>query len=115
MPQIDRHRERIVPIEFESSEQFQNSAIKNSFKLVLVTSGNAAVSIGDKPWNISSPCVLCLSKYDEVKILNQNRFASKSFYFEPEFLNNAFTFDILKHNSFTHLKDQHDSNLLKPF
>ncbi len=115
MPQPDKYRERIVPIEFEQLELFKISNIEDRFKLVLVTSGNATILVNNSTLNISSPSVVCLSIYDEVKILNSYRFSAKSFSFEPEFLNNYFTFDKLKKNEFIHLKDQHDNNLLKPF
>lgn len=115
MPQNDRHRTRIVPIEFEPNEQFKSIPLKERATLVFVTNGNASIIVNEKTLTLSSPCVICLSHYDKISVLNTHHFSAKSFSFNPIFLNSSLTFESLSENKFTHLEDEHDRNMLMMF
>lgn len=115
MPQNDRHRSRIVPIEFEANEGLESLPLAERVTLVLITNGNATIIINEKTWTISAPCVICISKYDRIIVLNKHNFSAKSFSFNPIFLNSSLTFEALSDNKFMHLEDEHDKNMLMMF
>lgn len=115
MPQKDRHRTRVVPIEFEANEQFEDLPLSERITLVLLTNGNATIRINENTWNLSAPCVLCVSQYNRITLMNSHRLSAKSFSFHPGFLNSSLTFESLENNKFTHLEDEHDRNLLNMF
>jgi len=115
LPQNDRHRTRVVPIEFESNEQLDLLPVAERVTLIFVTDGSASIIINEKPCTLSSPCVLCLSHYDKITVLNKRNFSAKSFRFNPYFLNSSLTFEALSNNNFIHLEDKHDRNMLMMF
>lgn len=115
LPQNDRYRTRIVPIEFNAIEQLESLTLADRVTLVLVTNGNASIIINEKTWTITAPCVMCLSCYDQISVLNTHNFSAKSFSFNPIFLNHSLTFEALVENKFTHLEDEHDRNMLMMF
>lgn len=115
MPQNDRHRPRIVPIEFESNEQFEKLPLSERVTLVLVTNGAASILINERAHALSAPCVLCISQYDHISVLNKHNLSAKSFSFNPVFLNSSLTFEALSDNSFTQMEDEHDRNILMMF
>lgn len=115
MPQKDKYRTRIVQIEFETDEKFKTIPMEDRASLVFVTNGTADVMINKKTWNLSAPCILCLSQYDEVSLLNSHQFSAKSFSFIPTFLNTSLTFEALEENKFTHMEDEHDRNMMMMF
>lgn len=115
MPQNDRHRTRIVPIEFETNEQLISLPIAERVSLILITDGTASIMINQKTWALSAPCVLCISHYDRITMMNKHNFSAKSFSFNPVFLNSNLTFDALSDNQFTDMEDEHDRNILMMF
>jgi len=115
LPQNDRYRTRIVPIEFNSHEQLESLTLSDRVTLVLVTNGNASIIVNEKTWTLSAPRVMCLSCYDQISVLNTHNFSAKSFSFNPIFLNHSLTFEALVENKFTHLEDEHDRNMLMMF
>ncbi|WBW97920.1 helix-turn-helix domain-containing protein [Oceanirhabdus sp. W0125-5] len=115
MPQNDRYRTRIVPIEFEANEQLESLTALDRVTLVFVSNGSATININGKIWSLSASCVLCISKYDSINILNKHKFSAKSFSFNPTFINSSLTFDALSENKFVYLEDEHDRNLLMSF
>lgn len=115
MPQQDRYRERLVPIEFNFNEEFLDNSIEDRLRLVLVTNGDATLQINGKTWAITAPSIISLSIDDDVKMLNKHRFAAKSFIFHPSFLNTNLDFESLKINKFSNIQEQHDRNLLNIF
>jgi AraC-like DNA-binding protein len=115
LPQTDRHRTRVVPIEFNENEQLEFLTLNDRVTLILVTNGNASVNINEKTWTLSAPCVMCLSFYDKISVLNTHSFSAKAFSFNPVFLNHSLTFETLVENKFIHIEDEHDRNMLMMF
>ncbi len=115
MPQNDRHRERIVPIEFESHEPFTNLPYDDRVTLILITHGYIKIKLNENEITITAPSVLMLSPYDRIECIEQDRLAAKSFSFNPIFLNSALTFDALKENAFTDIENEHDRNMMDMF
>jgi AraC-like DNA-binding protein len=115
MPQNDKYRTRIVPIEFETNEHFQAQPLDDRLTLVLVTNGGASVIINEHTWSLSAPCIIALSYKDKLCVLNTHNFSAKSFSFIPTFINSRLTFEALMENNFTTLEEQHDRNILMMF
>lgn len=115
MPQIDRHRERIVPIEFESHETFALLPLKERMTVVLITNGRVELVLNEEPVILTSPSMLLLSPMDRVGLKEKERLAAKAFSFAPQFVNSALTFEALSVNSFLQIEDQHDRNMMNLF
>jgi AraC-like DNA-binding protein len=115
MPQVDRYRTRVVPIEFEANEQLKLLPVPERMTLVLVTNGTAGIMINEKTWTATAPCVISLSQYDRISMLNSHHFSAKSFSFHPVFLNSSLTFEALSDDKFVTMEDQHDRNMLMIF
>lgn len=115
MPQNDRHRPRIVPIEFEAHENFEALPLNERVSIVLITNGKLSLILNEKAVTLTAPCVMLISQYDTIKLIDTNRLAAKSFSFNPIFMNSALTFERLKANDFFELEDEHDRNMMKLF
>lgn len=115
MPQNDRHRERIVPIEFESNETFENQPLKERMTIVLITNGFATLSLNGEAVTLKAPCILLLSPYDQLELTAQNQLSAKSFSFYPTFINSALTFETLLEDHFQEIEDEHDRNMMNLF
>lgn len=115
MPQICRHRTRIVPLEFEILETFENLPLTDHVSIVLVSNGRASFLLNGKAVTLNAPAVLLISHYDTVKLIEATNLAAKSFSFKPTFINSALTFERLKNNDFFELEDEHDRNMMALF
>lgn len=115
MPQNDRHRERIVPIEFESFENFKSLPYAERMTLILVTNGWVKLNFNGNECVTNAPCVLLLSPNDKIEVVDQERLSAKSFAFNPIFLNSKLTFEALEENAFTDIENEHDRNMLNMF
>lgn len=115
MPQNDRHRPRIVPLEFEAYENFEALPLVERVTIVLVSNGKASLLLNEKAVTLTAPCVMLISQYDTVKVIETTRLAAKSFSFKPIFMNSALTFERLKDNDFLELEDEHDHNMISLF
>ncbi len=115
MPQTDRHRPRVVPIEFNKNEDFAEIPRNERVTLILVTSGKAGLMLNESAVTIIAPCALCLSPYDKIELVHQTNLLALSFSFLPTFLNSSLTFEALIDNAFTKLEDEHDRNMLMMF
>lgn len=115
MPQIDRHRERVVPIEFESHDTLGAQPVAERMTLVLITNGSAELILNEEPVILKSPSMLLLSPADTLTLRGQERLAAKSFSFAPQFVNSSLTFEALAVNSFHQIEDQHDRNMMNLF
>lgn len=115
MPQKDRHRERIVPIEFETDETFAEMPADERMTIVLITQGMASFILNGEAVTVNAPCVMLLSCYDSLKIVDKSRLAAKSFSFNPSFINSALTFESLKDDKFSDIEDEHDRNMMNMF
>ena len=115
MPQNDRHRERIVPIEFEANETIKNLPLPERVTLLLITSGKGCITLNEKIISLTAPCMLLISQYDRIELKESSRLAAKSFSFMPTFLNTSLSFERLKLNDFDRMEDEHDRNLMNLF
>lgn len=115
MPQNDRHRPRVVPIEFDADLSLDALPLKERVSLVLVEHGHAGLLINGKAWNLAAPCAVCLSQYDRLALLHTRRITARAFSFDPRFLNSSLSFEALADNRFTALEDEHDRNMLHMF
>lgn len=115
MPQNDRHRTRIVPIEFEAHENFETLPLAERVSIVLITNGKVSLFLNEKAVTLTAPCVILISQYDTIKLIEAIRLAAKSFSFNPIFMNSSLTFDRLKANDFFELEDEHDRNMMNLF
>ena len=115
MPQNDRHRTRIVPIEFESHEEFNTLPREERVTLVLISNGWVSLTLNSQAITLTAPCMLLLSQYDSLKVDACSQLAAKSFSFRPTFVNSSLTFERLKNNDFFELEDEHDRNMIDLF
>ena len=95
MPQQDRHKERLIPIEFDFYDLLETLPKKNRCSIVLVTCGSATIKINGQIHLLQSPCVLCLSQYDTVECIHADHLSAKSFHFDPWFIKACLCFDNL--------------------
>lgn len=115
MPQIDRYRERIVPIEFESHETFESQPLEERMTMVLISNGSGDFILNNEPVILKSPCFILLSPYDTLKLMDSQRLSAKSFSFHPCFVNSSLTFESIRDNHFSQIEDQHDRNMMNLF
>ena len=115
MAQNDRHRPRIVPIEFNATEDFTSLPLKARVTLALISNGKASFDLNGKAVVLTAPCILLLSQYDNIKLVESSQFAAKSFSFDPLFVNSSLTFERLAVNDFWELEDEHDRNMMNMF
>lgn len=90
MPQMDRHKNRHVYIEFVAKEDFTMLPYKERLTIILITSGSMNLKLNDYPIKIVAPTILCLSKDDRVEVLENHKVAAQSFCFHPDFFNTAY-------------------------
>lgn len=115
MPQIDRYRERIVPIEFESHEIFESQPLEERMTIILITNGSGNFILNNEPVILNAPCAMLLSPYDTLKLTDSQRLSAKSFSFNPRFVNSSLTFESLRENQFSQIEDEHDRNMMNLF
>lgn len=87
MPQIDRHKNRTVNIEFVAAEDFNVLPYPERFTLIFVTDGSINGLLNERPIAISAPGVLCLSSDDTMQVFDKYNVFAQSFSFHPDFLN----------------------------
>lgn len=87
MPQVDRHKSRQVPIEFEPNQNLNELHYKNRHTLVLITQGQALGTINDYPIDLKHSSIICLKGHDTLKINHIKNLVASSFSFDPVFLN----------------------------
>ncbi len=115
MPQNDRHRRRVVDIEFEANEDFIALPLKERVSIVLITNGKASFLLNEKAVTLTAPCIMLISQYDNLKFIEGTRLAAKSFSFNPIFMNSSLTFVRLLSDCFIEIEDKHDRNLINMF
>lgn len=115
MPQNDRHRTRIVPIEFEAHVDFKSLPITERVTLALITNGRLSIILNSKALTLTAPCMLLISQYDTLKLVDQTKLAAKAFSFNPVFVNSSLTFPRLSANDFSEMEDEHDCNMMNLF
>ncbi|MCM1187136.1 MAG: AraC family transcriptional regulator [Lachnoclostridium sp.] len=96
MPQQDRHKERIIPIEFTFYDTLDKLPIKERCSIVLITCGFATIKINSSIHRLNSPCAICLSQYDTVELIHCENLSAKSFHFDPQYIKLCLCFDNLE-------------------
>jgi AraC-like DNA-binding protein len=85
MPQYDRHKNRIVDIEFIAAEDFNSLPYSDRFTLIFITSGTIKGILNERPFKISAPAVLCLSNSDKIEAIEKEEAFAQAFCFHPRF------------------------------
>lgn len=96
IPQNDRHRTRLVPIEFEANENFEALPLADRMSVVLISNGKVSLYLNEKAVTLTAPCMMLISQYDSLKMIEAARLAAKSFSFNPAWMNSALTFEAVK-------------------
>ena len=115
MPLQDKHRPRVVQIEFVENESFLSLPYENRLSLVVVSSGKASIIINDMARTINAPCVLLISQKDKFKLLEEYKLKAQTFNFDPLFLSPRISYEALLTQVFSEIDDQHNHNLLRMF
>lgn len=105
MPQNDRHKDRIIPIEFDFFNTLKDLPLNDRCSIVLITCGSATVKINDHFQTLSSPSVLCISKYDSIALINADNLSAKAFHFDPWYIKACLTFENL--DDYIEIDDQY--------
>lgn len=96
MPQQDRYKNRIIPIEFDFYDRLESLPADNRCSIVLITHGSATVNINEFFQTLISPTVMCLSKYDTFSLIHGENLSAKSFHFDPWYIKSCLEFDNLE-------------------
>ncbi len=96
MPQQDRHKKRIIPIEFDFYDNLESLPVQGRCSVVLITCGSATIKINSHIRQLNSPCALCLSQYDTVELIHAENLSAKSFHFDPWYIKACLCFDNLE-------------------
>ena len=96
MPQQDRHKNRMIPIEFDFFDTLQNLPAYERCSIVLFTCGKATININSHFQTISSPSVACVSKYDTFSLISSENLSVKTFHFDPWYIKSCLEFDNLE-------------------
>lgn len=115
MPQNDRHRPRVVPIEFEAHENFKSLPLQERVSIVFISNGKASFILNQKTVTLTAPCIMMVSQNDILKLIEGHNMAAKSFSFNPIFLNSVLTFERLQKNDFVEMEAEHDRNMMNLF
>lgn len=84
MSQIDRHKKRIVQIDFYSHQKLRELSLSKKYTLVLITENEALGVLNGYPIQLKAPCVLCLQDNDDLKV--DSEINASIFCFAPIFL-----------------------------
>lgn len=85
MSQKDRYRDRILELDFEANECFEQLPYSDRFSLVLVTDGTATALLNNKAVEITAPCILCLSAEDSLTVNRSEHIAAQTLSFSTDF------------------------------
>ncbi|MFF2090897.1 helix-turn-helix domain-containing protein [Paenibacillus sp. NPDC058174] len=89
MPQVDRHKERIVNIEFAAVEDFSSLPYPERSTMIFITSGSIKGILNQRPILISAPGVLCLAEDVQWQLVEKINVCAQSFRFHSEFLSSV--------------------------
>lgn len=87
MPQYDRHKNRIVSIEFVAAEEFSCLPYPERFTLVFITDGSISGILNERPIKITAPGILCLRGEDAIQVTEKHNVFAQTFCFHTAFLN----------------------------
>ena len=112
MPLFDRHKNRIVNIEFGFSENMDMLPYHEGYAIVFITNGSASGILNERQVKITAPCILCISKDDIIKITKRDNISAQSFRFDSDFLKSTRVSD-LKDSISTQLRIETGLSLFK--
>lgn len=96
MPQQDRHKDRIIPLEFDFYDTMTALPKGDRCSVVLITCGSATIKINNCIRLLNSPCVMCISHYDEIELIRAENLSAKSFHFDPWYIKSCLCFENLE-------------------
>lgn len=115
MPQIDRHRNRNIPIEFVFFDTLTSLPYEDRISIILISSGSATLKINEQIIVVKSPSVLCISKYDSIGLINSKHLSAKTFSFDPWYIKACLTFENLNANIKIDTAQEHNRQMLYLF
>jgi AraC-like DNA-binding protein len=83
--------------------------------LILITKGKAVVSLNGVSVSVSAPCMLVLTKRDEIKLENSACLEGYRMGFALSFINKSLTFRLLENDIYSGINDNHDKALMQMF
>ena len=89
MPQLDRYKNRMIPIEFTPTEDLLGLPYQDRYTLIFITDGSVGGHINGIPISICAPGVLYVTEHDTMEITKLGHVAAQSFRFHPSFFNTA--------------------------
>lgn len=106
-----------IPIAFNLCENFdQTSSLYDRFKIILVQNGTGILIIDDTKISVVAPAVLCINEKEIVRLFDSVRWEAQAFYFHPQYINNNFTFEIVRgKKDDLAITERQDAFLLDPF
>lgn len=96
MPQKDRYKDRIIPIEFTFYDTIEKLPAADRLSIVLISSGSATIKMNGHIALLNSPCVICMSKYDRMELISSKNLSAKSFHFDPWYIKACLAFENLE-------------------
>jgi AraC-like DNA-binding protein len=96
MPQQDRYKGRTIPIEFDFYDKLDTLPADHRCSIVLISCGNATIKINGHFQLVNSPSILCISKYDELSLIDSEHLSAKTFHFDPWYIKACLEFDNLE-------------------
>jgi len=115
MPQHNSHYKIDAPIHFETQENLEALPHHEHLSIVLILSGTARQFLNEKAVTLTAPCIMLISPYDKVELIESNHLTAESFSFIPVFLDSALTFERLKTNNFTEIADKLARDMISMF
>lgn len=96
MPQIDRHKEREIPIEFDFYTTMEDLPHEDRCSIIMVSCGSVTININEHFQTIQAPGILCLSKYDQIQVVDSTHLSAKAFHFDPWYIKACLKFENLE-------------------
>lgn len=95
MPHKDRHKKRLIPIEFDFCDCLKNLPMKNRLSITLISNGSVTLKINNCSQKLKAPSLLCCSPNDTIHIISIEDMSAKTFYFDPWYIKACLKFDNL--------------------
>lgn len=96
MPQQDRYKGRTIPIEFDFYDKLDTLPAVHRCSIVLISCGNATIKLNGHFQLVNSPSILCISKYDNIALIDSEHLSAKTFHFDPWYIKDCLEFDNLE-------------------
>lgn len=108
-------KEIIVPISvYKNRDHFECN--EKRYHILFIEHGSGSITYNGHKELFMGPLVFCFHEGEIPQIINGSNIVSRSIYFSPEYINNKFTYDNLRHGSeeFT-ITDIRDRNWFRVF